>query len=75
MKTVPDVVGKSQDDASEGPTDAGLALGAITDAYLRTFHKTGHSQSQATGSAGTRQRCRRGAVEGPRAPHRSVAER
>ena len=33
MKTVPDVSGKSQDDAKKALTEAGLALGAITDAY------------------------------------------
>ena len=33
MKNVPDVAGKSQDDAKNALTEAGLALGAITDAY------------------------------------------
>jgi len=33
MKNVPDVAGKSQDDAKKALTEAGLALGAITDAY------------------------------------------
>ena len=33
MKNVPDVSGKSQDDAKKALTGAGLALGAITDAY------------------------------------------
>lgn len=33
MKTVPDVSGKTQDDAKKALSDAGLALGAITDAY------------------------------------------
>ena len=33
MKNVPDVSGKTQDDAKKALTDAGLALGAITDAY------------------------------------------
>ena len=33
MKNVPDVSGKSQDDAKKVLTEAGLALGAITDAY------------------------------------------
>ena len=33
MKNVPDVSGKSQDDAKKVLTQAGLALGAITDAY------------------------------------------
>ena len=33
MKTVPDVGGKTQDDAKKALSDAGLALGAITDAY------------------------------------------
>ena len=33
MKDVPNVVGKGQDEASRTLTDAGLALGAVTDAY------------------------------------------
>ena len=33
MKNVPDIAGKSQDDAKKALTEAGLALGAITDAY------------------------------------------
>ena len=33
MKDVPNVVGKGQDEASLTLTDAGLALGAVTDAY------------------------------------------
>ena len=33
MKNVPDLAGKSQDDAKKALTEAGLALGAITDAY------------------------------------------
>ena len=33
MKNVPDVSGKSQDDAKKALTGAGLALGTITDAY------------------------------------------
>ena len=33
MKNVPDVAGKSQDDAKKALTEAGLSLGAITDAY------------------------------------------
>ena len=33
MKNVPDLAGKSQDDAKKALTEAGLSLGAITDAY------------------------------------------
>ena len=33
MKTVPEVTGKSQDEAQRSLTDAGLAVGAVTDAY------------------------------------------
>ena len=33
MKTVPEVTGKSQDEAQRSFTDAGLAVGAVTDAY------------------------------------------
>ena len=33
MKTAPDVTGKSQDEAQRSLTDAGLAVGAVTDAY------------------------------------------
>lgn len=33
MKDIPNVVGKGQDEASRTLTDAGLALGAVTDAY------------------------------------------
>ena len=33
MKTVPKVTGKSQDEAQRSLTDAGLAVGAVTDAY------------------------------------------
>ena len=33
MKTVPEVTGKSQDEAQRSLTEAGLAVGAVTDAY------------------------------------------
>ena len=33
MKAVPEVTGKSQDEAQRSLTDAGLAVGAVTDAY------------------------------------------
>ena len=33
MKSVPEVTGKSQDEAQRSLTDAGLAVGAVTDAY------------------------------------------
>lgn len=33
MKTVPEVTGKSQDEAQRSLTDAGLAVGAVTDTY------------------------------------------
>ena len=51
MKTVPDVVGKSQDDARKALIDAGLALGAITEAYSEDVPQGQViSQSQASGS-------------------------
>ena len=51
MKTVPDVVGKNQDDARKALTDAGLALGAITDAYSEDVPQGQViSQSAASGS-------------------------
>ena len=77
MKTVPDVVGKNQDDARKALTDAGLALGAITDAYSEDVPQ-GPGHLAVCGlwfTAGTRQRHRCRAVEGPRAPHCTVAER
>lgn len=52
MKDVPNVVGKGQDEASRTLADAGLALGAVTDAYSEEV-PPGQviSQSVATGTS------------------------
>lgn len=52
MKVVPDVTAKTQDDAKKALTEAGLALGAITDAYSEDVPRGQViSQSVASGTS------------------------
>lgn len=51
MKTVPELTGKSQDEAQRSLTEAGLAVGAVTDAYSEDVPQ-GQVISQSVG-AGT----------------------
>ena len=77
MKTVPEVTGKSQDEAQRSLTDAGLAVGAVTDAYSEDVPPgpghlaVGRRRHVARARLGRRHR----PVQGPRAPDRAHPER